>query len=383
MTQTSVVDRFIDVMFGGFRRWDALYFLHIAEHGYSYENTLAFFPLFPLSVRVVANSLLLPLQYCASYANVLLVSAVLVNFLSFVLSATTLYQLSKQLLCNDALAYRAVQLYCVNPASIFFSAAYSEPMYALLAWQGMLAIERNRQLFAACCFALSGAVRSNGLINIGFVLYWLLRKLCARIGERGKTSVSGLCIGLCLDMFFAAFYTVICLVPFIIFQYFAFTVYCNPAASYRDLPTDVRRYGTEQGYKMPYSGLSAWCHFAVPFSYSYVQSTHWNVGVFKYYELKQLPNFALATPMALLTSYAAYSFVRDNPVHCLMLGLKNVSDKFEQKKNDDLTPAMSTCRPLLPPSCFVYVVHVTCLLVFGVLCMHVQVSVSFLLRRIF
>lgn len=48
----SVLQRCLTV----FLRWDALYFVHIAEEGYIYEQEHAFFPLLPLAARFFANT---------------------------------------------------------------------------------------------------------------------------------------------------------------------------------------------------------------------------------------------------------------------------------------------------------------------------------------
>jgi phosphatidylinositol glycan class V len=43
-------------VFGVFLRWDAFYFVHIAEKGYVFEQAHAFFPLVPALSRLVANT---------------------------------------------------------------------------------------------------------------------------------------------------------------------------------------------------------------------------------------------------------------------------------------------------------------------------------------
>ena len=79
-------------------RWDAQYFLHIADNGYTYENTFAFFPIYPISVRAFAEVIYwLQVDYSLiHFTSALKLSAILVNIGAFVLSAVMLHELSRK-----------------------------------------------------------------------------------------------------------------------------------------------------------------------------------------------------------------------------------------------------------------------------------------------
>ncbi len=47
------LDTVVWTLFGSYMKWDSIYFMRIAEVGYEYEQQLAFFPLYPLCMRIV------------------------------------------------------------------------------------------------------------------------------------------------------------------------------------------------------------------------------------------------------------------------------------------------------------------------------------------
>lgn len=372
-------DEWVVTLFEGFRRWDGVYFLHVAEHGYSYENTLAFFPLFPLVVRLVGNSLLYPLQYAMNYNSVLLVSAVLINFFCFIQAAKVLYLLSLRVLGDKTLAFRTAQLFCINPASIFFSAAYSETIFALLSFTGMLQLECGNTVWSSLSFGISGLCRSNGLVNAGFVLYAAFKKFSNHLTNLSKLSETD-------NVYIQALFTfgktcaatvlhlVLCVLPFIVYQYSSFTIFCNRNASAKDLKPHILQYGNQLKYKMAHTGLSPWCYESVPLSYSYVQTNHWDVGFMKYYEQKQLPNFLLATPMVCICLAALVHYLKRNWVFFLTLGLYHPADDNYKKTEEMVDESQQKDYGFYNKRCYVYLVHMIFLVVIACLFMHVQVS---------
>ncbi|KAJ8924640.1 hypothetical protein NQ315_000791 [Exocentrus adspersus] len=123
-TEYSSADKTVYHFLGGFLRWDAQYFMHIAIYGYTYENTLAFFPLYPLTVRFFAF-VLYPILPSLSFNSTVLLTSIVLNIILFVFSAKLLYKLSA-IIFEEDVAYKSTLLFIFNPASVFFSAPYSE-----------------------------------------------------------------------------------------------------------------------------------------------------------------------------------------------------------------------------------------------------------------
>jgi hypothetical protein len=117
-------------------RWDAFWYLGIAEHGYwptgGGPENLAFFPLFPIMIRAVGNLL---------GDNGL--AGLLIANVCFALALVALYRLVEDRFDRQAARWTIVLL-SVSPFAYFFSAVYTESLFLLLTVASFLAAERRR-----------------------------------------------------------------------------------------------------------------------------------------------------------------------------------------------------------------------------------------------
>ena len=367
--ERGISDVVVSFLFGGLGHWDAVYFLHVSQHGYTYENTLAFFPLLPMLTQLVASTIFYPLSSFLCVENVLLVSGAAVNFFAFIGASVILNQLTLEMFGNSSLASRTTTLFCFNPASIFFSAVYSESLFVLFTFLGLYFLYKNQDMMAVLVFGLSALTRSNGLVNFGFILFKNAVALLSavdlkdplqtfsRLMSTCATSVLQLCVG----SFF-----------FLLFHLYTFSLFClNDQSADEQFSDDVIQYGIAQNYKFPEYKPAEWCSYSVPLAYTYVQKEYWNVGLFQYYEFKQIPNFLLATPMVVISTCAIVYYVENN----LSLWVTSLTGDVDvaSKKDDNVSVAQIRTH-YLSPRVFVYVAHLTFLLLVAVTTMHVQVS---------
>ncbi|KAJ1723026.1 ER membrane glycoprotein subunit of the GPI transamidase complex-like protein [Coemansia erecta] len=283
-------------------RWDAFYFVHIADAGYVYEQEHAFFPLLPLLMRMLNSTVLLPLASAVGRQLSLIVAGVIVSNVSFVLAAATLYKLGAETMRNERLAYIAALMYVIAPSNIFMSAVCTESLFALVVFLAMLFIGRRNYLLAAGCLGISGLCRSNGLVYAGFFIWNMVIR-----GDiwQGYAANSGnrLVAALVRRMLAALLLVGLSAAGFVAFEVYGRNRLCNGPAALADVLS-----------KRPYC-TSTWSTI-----YGFVQAEYWNVGFLRYYTLQQLPNFLLAAPMIALSLAGLWTYLAYDPVRLATLG---------------------------------------------------------------
>lgn len=144
-------DPISDLLFGTFAQWDAGWYLGIAEHGYTSRQSAAFFPLYPLVVRGVA-------ELVRSTA----VAGVLVSLVSAGLAAVLVARLARPLL-GERGARDSVLLLALYPVAFVFTSIYPEALFLALSAGAFLAARQGRGWTAGVLAALAVATRPLGL----------------------------------------------------------------------------------------------------------------------------------------------------------------------------------------------------------------------------
>ncbi|PKX92650.1 DUF409 domain protein [Aspergillus novofumigatus IBT 16806] len=250
-----------------FVRWDSIYFVHAAEHGYVFEQEWAF-----------------------GYGYT--------RLLALLAPVLVLYRLSISIFGGDTakqktLCFLSAALHIISPAGAFLSAPYGEALFSLLSISGFYLYSSSvlddttnhrlsldlKLLTAAVLISAATAVRSNGILGgilFAYDALLQLRQILSRglawaVVSRLVVIVLGGCV-IALGM----------AVP----QYIAFNAFCmNPNAP------------------------RPWCGWTIPSIYRFVQEQYWNVGFLRYWVVPNIPLFLLALPMlALLLRSALWAW---------------------------------------------------------------------------
>src|SRR5688500_17283128 len=133
---------------------DALWYLRIASGGYATDDgSGAFFPLYPMLVRVVGELT----------GGRWLLAAFVVSNVALVAALVLLHRLTA-LEWSEEVARRAVVLLCVFPTGFFLLAPYTESLFLALALGCLYAARTRRWALAALLGFLAALTRSPGFL---------------------------------------------------------------------------------------------------------------------------------------------------------------------------------------------------------------------------
>lgn len=202
-------------------------------------------------------------------------------------------RLSRAVLKDDRLADLATLLYIWNPASVFYSAAYTESTFACATFTGFYLLS-SRPWLATFCLTTATATRSNGVLHCWFLLHQLA-KVIVHQQRHAPLFQDAKLFWLLLQAGLRCF--LVCL-PVLLFQLSGWLSFCCTVTVERP-----------------------WCSSSLPDIYSFVQSYYWGVGFLRYFKVQQIPNFLLAMPMVYMSFAGCYAYISQDWTRTVQLGL--------------------------------------------------------------
>jgi Gpi18-like mannosyltransferase len=154
----------------GWFRWDASWYLRIADLGYSYtpgkQSTVAFFPGYPLTMRAVGNII-----DNSALAGILITMAC--GLLAFVL-----FRVWTRSRLSPSAALTALVLLALYPYAFFlFGAVYGDALFLAAALSAFLLLERGHPVLAGLAGAVATATRPVGVaVVVGLIVLSLERR---------------------------------------------------------------------------------------------------------------------------------------------------------------------------------------------------------------
>src|SRR5207247_8014057 len=132
-------------------RWDSVFFVRIAEHGYDHASA-AFYPLYPGLVAALGRV----------FGGHYVLAGVVISLAACLGAFALLYRIAEERLGAEG-AWRAVLYLAIFPTALFLQAVYSESLYLLLVLAAFVTAERGRFAAAGVLSGLAILTRVTGL----------------------------------------------------------------------------------------------------------------------------------------------------------------------------------------------------------------------------
>jgi phosphatidylinositol glycan class V len=285
-----------------FTRWDSVYYITIALHGYQNEYYYVFYPFYPFLLRYLGKAVGL---LGSSPLESVIIGGIFYNTICYILNYYLLILILQKLRYSQAIQDTAALLYLYQPATVFSLTIYTEAIYTTFTWLGVYSYlheHRSIQCIGIGCFGTASLIRSNGMLNMLFLITVSFRRLCAT-----HSNIATMKGGVYIEYMMICLGSLACLIPSYAIQSVLYPLFCpsNTTAN----PAIPLSFLTHQALCTPphtpftFSSSSLLAALWQPSIYSHLQSVYWQIGWFRTYTFRQLPNFLLALPVCFTISY--------------------------------------------------------------------------------
>ena len=186
----------------------------------------------------------------------------------------------------------ALLFFCLNPASVFYSAAYSESVFAAATWAGLLLLP-DAHWAGVAAFTVAAAARSNGILAVWFPLHTAAAAAAAAAARRPRHTAAW-------DAARAALSAAVILTPYAAMQggyghglaarvqqgsHAPFGMSSTtPASNLYSCPVLLPAV---HAYLAHCAGAGndapRWCTARLPSVYGFIQKQYWDVGLLRFY----------------------------------------------------------------------------------------------------
>lgn len=147
-------------------QWDGGHYLDIAKDGYLQGSDFAFFPLYPLFIKLIA-----PL-----FQENFLLSGLLISNLAFVAFLYIFFKLVSKS-HSPKIAFSATVTFLVFPTTFFAVSLYSESLFLLITTLTFLFLKDKKYLLASIAASLASLTKATGAILAISIFYSYLSRI--------------------------------------------------------------------------------------------------------------------------------------------------------------------------------------------------------------
>ena len=143
--------------------WDGPHYISIAKYGYTNNALTAFFPLYPLLIRLVMYVVRSPL-----------ISALFVSWACLVGAIYFYLKILKEIISKNKIEHiMGVLLFLLFPTAVFLAATYTESLYALATLGALYFGLKGKYIYAGLFTALATATHPTGVFDIALIAFLL------------------------------------------------------------------------------------------------------------------------------------------------------------------------------------------------------------------